>query len=113
MFKWLKSLQPGKRAIAGAKHTRETSISRSSCSILKNLGMDDWVATCEDEFVALAKQLSNNRNNLTTLRSGLRAKIQSSPIMDIALFTKNLESAYRKAWVEKSIEQAGIKQSKL
>ena len=37
---------------------------------------------------------------LTKLRGELRERMAASPLLDFAGFTRNLEAAYRKMWVE-------------
>jgi len=85
--------------------TGETSISRSTSSIMQTLGLNDWASNTEDEFVENAIKKSSDVQKLSELRAGLRQRMQSSPLMDAALFTKNLEKAYREVWIEKCKEQ--------
>lgn len=79
----------------------ETSISRSTSSIMQTLGLSDWIANTEEKFVEIAKKQSSDVTKLAELRAGLRQRMQSSPLMDAELFTKNLEAAYRGVWIEK------------
>jgi predicted O-linked N-acetylglucosamine transferase (SPINDLY family) len=79
----------------------ETSISRSTSSILLNLGLNDWIAHTENEFIDLARKQVNNLDNLSNLRANLRKKLESSPIMNASQFTIDLEKAYREIWIKK------------
>ncbi|BCM25760.1 O-linked N-acetylglucosamine transferase, SPINDLY family protein [Methyloradius palustris] len=81
-----------------------TSISRSTSSILLNLDLNDWIAHNENEFITLAKKQVNDLDNLSKLRANLRGILESSPIMDAAKFTVDLEKAYRGIWVKKCAE---------
>jgi len=84
--------------------TGETSISRSTSSILQNIGLNDWIAEHEDQFIKLAIMHVNNLKSLSKLRANLRVKLESSPMMDAAQFTMNLEKAYREIWIKKCNE---------
>ncbi|MGQ0833483.1 MAG: O-linked N-acetylglucosamine transferase, SPINDLY family protein [Gammaproteobacteria bacterium] len=72
--------------------------SRSSASILTTAGLSDWIAPNPEEYVGKAIQFSANRNLLADLRSTLRARMQASPLMDEARFTRDLENLYRRMW---------------
>ncbi len=74
--------------------TGASSISRSTSSLLHTLGMEDWVARAPAEFIELGKRHAGNLQRLSALRAGLREKLQASPLMDAACFTRNLENAY-------------------
>jgi len=72
----------------------ERSVSRSAASVLSTLGLADWIAAPQ-EYVALAAGKANDAAGLARLRAGLRARMQASPLMDEAGFTRALEAAYR------------------
>ena len=48
--------------------------------------------------VPLAIRLAGDLPRLRALRSSLREKMRSSPLMDAALFARGIETAYRSAW---------------
>jgi protein O-GlcNAc transferase len=81
--------------LAGSRPT-----SRSAASILTTLGLADWIASSPDEYVQRAIDASRNPALLAELRSTLRSKMQASPLMDEARFTKDLEKVYRQMWRE-------------
>jgi len=70
------------------------------------LKLPELIAHTEEEFVQRAVALASDLPTLAELRAGLRERIEKSPLMDSALFTKNLEGAYRKAWRTWCLEQA-------
>ena len=79
--------------LAGSRST-----SRSAASILTTVGLADWVASSPDEYVQRALGASRSPALLAELRATLRARMQASPLMDEARFTKDLEKLYREMW---------------
>jgi len=75
-----------------------THVARVGASQLGNLGLSDFIAGNREDYVAIAKRIAADLNYLETVRSGLRRRMLSSPLMDAARFTRNLEFAYRSAW---------------
>ena len=73
---------------------------RMGASLLKALGRPDWVASSDEEYIAIAQRLSGDRALLQRLRAGLRQQMQASAVMDGAAFTRKLETLYRQAWRE-------------
>ena len=78
--------------------TGASSISRSCSSLLQTLGLTEWIASTPEEFVELAKRNAGDLQRLAALRAGLRGRMETSPLMDAARFTRNIESAYRDMW---------------
>ena len=75
-----------------------TSPSRSTASLLKALGLDDWIAGDEDDYVAIVKRAVAAPEALGRLRSALPARLRDSALCDAAAFTRGLERALRDAW---------------
>lgn len=73
-------------------------ISRQGESILHNLGLQDWIAANEDDYVELAVRKAGDLSNLAKLRSQLREKLEVSPLCDAQLFAQHLEQAFKKMW---------------
>lgn len=73
-------------------------ISRQGESILHNVGLQDWIARNEDEYVALAVKKATNVTELAELRRGLRGRLESSPLCDAKLFAQNLQDAFMRMW---------------
>ena len=72
--------------------------SRSAASILTTAGLTDWIASSPEDYLRRAVQAAGNPQMLAGLRATLRGKLQASPLMDEAGFTKNLENLYRQMW---------------
>ena len=56
-----------------------------------------WAASPE-EYIAIAQRLATDPQALATIRSGLRAELRASPLMDNAGITRVIEALYRQAW---------------
>jgi predicted O-linked N-acetylglucosamine transferase (SPINDLY family) len=76
----------------------EIFASRHSLSHLSNVGLGDWVARDEDDYLALAMHKAADLENLATLRAGLREQVRRSPLCDATRFGKNFSLALRAAW---------------
>ena len=79
----------------------DAPMSRSTSSILATLGMRDWVASSNEEFVELAARHAGDLAALAALRAGLRQKLENSILMDGRRFTGQLEALYRQMWRER------------
>lgn len=75
-----------------------TALSRQGVSILRNLGLVDWIAGDEAAYVRLAQSHAADRVALAALRHGLRAQLLASPLCDARRFAGHLESAWRQLW---------------
>jgi predicted O-linked N-acetylglucosamine transferase (SPINDLY family) len=73
-------------------------VSRSTSSLLATAGLADWIAVAPEGYVALTLDKARDVAALAELRRTLRARMQASPLMDEARFTKDLENAYRQMW---------------
>ena len=73
-------------------------VSRLGMSTLTNAGLAELVAQAETEYVEIATALAQDTERLKTMRSGLRERVQQSPLMDGARFTAHMELAYRAMW---------------
>jgi len=76
----------------------KTAAGRAGLSQMSNLDLKDFVATTPDQFIKRAIKLAQDRDALAQLRSDLRGRMKSSPLMDAARFTRDVEAAYRKMW---------------
>ncbi len=73
-------------------------IYRQGESVLHNIGLHDWIAKDEDEYIELAVQKAGDLTGLAELRRELRGKLESSPLCDAKSFARNLENAFRQMW---------------
>jgi predicted O-linked N-acetylglucosamine transferase (SPINDLY family) len=71
---------------------------RVSASILHTLGLEEMVAVSAQDYVQIARRLALDVHTLQTLRRTLRQRLQASPLMDGARFTRHLEEAYLQMW---------------
>lgn len=81
-------------------------LGRICTTLLSNLGMTDWIARSHDEYIAKAIELTQDVEQLATLRAGLRARMQASAIMDGKGFARDVEAAYRwmyQCWIQQPV----------
>ena len=71
---------------------------RYGSSVLRAIGLPDLVATDDDGYVRRAAALAHDAPRLSHLRATLRSAVETSPIMDVNGFTRDLEAAYRQMW---------------
>ena len=76
----------------------QTAVSRAGSSILSNIGLNELVATTAARYVEIASTLAHDVSRLAFLRSTLRDRMRSSPIMDQRQFARDVEAAYRQMW---------------
>jgi protein O-GlcNAc transferase len=75
-----------------------TAVGRGSVSILSNLGLTDWIAETPEQYVSIAVNMAVNLQGLAELRTGLRKRMEQSPVMNAAQFAGEMEVAYRGMW---------------
>jgi predicted O-linked N-acetylglucosamine transferase (SPINDLY family) len=69
---------------------------RVAASLLETIGMPELVTASLDDYEALALALARDPERLAGLRARLAANRLSSPLYDVARFTRSLEAAYRR-----------------
>jgi predicted O-linked N-acetylglucosamine transferase (SPINDLY family) len=62
------------------------------------VGLGDFIAGSEDEYISIAVNLAEDVDRLAEIRRSLRAKMEQSPLMDAQRFARSMESAFRKMW---------------
>jgi protein O-GlcNAc transferase len=82
-----------------------TSVGRSGCSILSNVGLKELIAETAEGYVGIAGALGRDLRRLGELRSGLRERMERSALCDAKGYAQDVEAAYRKMW--HSWDQAG------
>ena len=80
-------------AIAGGNF-----VSRMGASFLTTLNMPDCVAPDEEGYVAAAVRMAGQVSVLRRSRGALRARMQASPLCDIAGYTADFEALLRRMW---------------
>jgi predicted O-linked N-acetylglucosamine transferase (SPINDLY family) len=76
----------------------QTAIGRGGLSQLTNLGLTDLIARSPDDFISIAAKLAADLPRLANLRTTLRDRLRSSPLMDAPRFARSIESAFRSLW---------------
>ncbi|MGA3068558.1 MAG: tetratricopeptide repeat protein [Tepidisphaeraceae bacterium] len=87
----------------------EKAVGRGGRSLLSNLGLAELIAFTPGQYVKIALDLAGDLDRMESLRQGMRARMQASPLMDAPGLARDLESAYRqvwRAWCEKSLANA-------
>jgi predicted O-linked N-acetylglucosamine transferase (SPINDLY family) len=73
-------------------------ISHQGETILHNVGLPEWIAVDEDDYVAKAAAFAGDLRALAALRTDLRERLVASPLCDAPRFARNLEEAFRGMW---------------
>ena len=76
--------------------TRSTS--RSAASVIRAVGLTDWIATSAEDYVRRAVGFAAQRDLIARLRRTLRDRMQASPLMDEFRFARDIEGLYRTMW---------------
>jgi predicted O-linked N-acetylglucosamine transferase (SPINDLY family) len=73
-------------------------VGRIGTSLMTNLGLPEWVANDEQEYVSKAVAFAQDVPALTNLRRSMRARMQGSPVMDEKGFAEDVEAAFKNMW---------------
>jgi protein O-GlcNAc transferase len=71
---------------------------RMAESLLVNAGLGDWLASDEDDFIALAHSKASDLQALAQLRGVQRQQVEASPLMDAGRFAGEFEDTIRQMW---------------
>jgi len=80
-------------AVLGGHHS-----GRVSLSLLKRLGLEYFVASSEEEYIAKAHALAVNREALAKISATMRQRMATSDLCNKSKFAANMEQAYRGMW---------------
>ncbi|MBF0358330.1 MAG: FkbM family methyltransferase [Magnetococcales bacterium] len=80
-------------ALNGERHA-----ARVSASLLTQIGLEQLIAADVNGYIDKAVKLASDHKTITELRSGLRKRMQESPLCDAKLFAEDMESILRKMW---------------
>jgi predicted O-linked N-acetylglucosamine transferase (SPINDLY family) len=75
-----------------------TPAARAGASIVKAVGLEDWVATDDDGYIAIAQRYAAQPAGLAELRACLPAMVANSEAGNSKRYTRHVEEAYRKFW---------------
>ncbi|HEY8751276.1 MAG TPA: tetratricopeptide repeat protein [Tepidisphaeraceae bacterium] len=76
----------------------QAAVGRAGFSQLSNLNLGDLAARSPDEFVQIAARLAQDISGLMRLRTRLRQRMESSPLMNAKMFAADIQSAYHALW---------------
>ncbi|KAI0981546.1 hypothetical protein GJ496_005299 [Pomphorhynchus laevis] len=79
-------------------YPQETLASRVAASQLTTLGCPELIANSWDEYVNIAVQLGNNHNKLFATRAKVFRARLTTPLFDVARYTKDFENLFFKIW---------------
>ena len=71
---------------------------RVSAAILSSLGLHEWIAATDDDYVRLVLACAQTPQRLKQLRSTLPGIVARSPAGNAAAYTEAVEAAYRAMW---------------
>ncbi len=74
-------------------------LARQGESMLRALGLEEWVAATEADYVERAVRLGQALEPLQSLRAELRDRLEKSPLMNAPRFAVDLEAAFRAIWI--------------
>lgn len=89
-------------------HVGTTHVSRVGASILEAVGLQHLAARSREAYTDLAVRLAESPAELSSMRGALRPRLEASPLMDGAGFTRRLERAYQWMWNQQGMEGAGL-----
>lgn len=72
--------------------------SRAAATILKAVGLDDWVACDDEAYLAIAQGHASMPSHLEKLRADLPTIIAGSAAGNVAVYTQAVEAGYRRFW---------------
>ena len=78
-----------------------TYVSRQGLMANAAVGLPEFVADNADSLIELAKGWTKRRDELATIRAGLRERLLSSPLGDAPRYVRNLETALREVWANR------------
>ncbi len=76
----------------------ERRSTRFSYGILQNIGLGELTAATVDEYVEKAVALALDEELLDTLHKNVRSMMEQSPVMDAAVYIREMEEQYKKIW---------------
>lgn len=85
----------------------DMSRSRNGVTLLRSVGLAEFVAEDPDAYVAIAARWAGDPQGLSGLRCGLRNRMAGSPLCDADGFARALEAAYRDLWTDWLARQPG------
>ena len=75
-----------------------SACSRAGGAIVKAVGLDDWVAEDDEDYVAIARKFAGLPAELQALRARLASMVANSEAGNNQLYTRRVEEGYRLFW---------------
>ena len=79
---------------------------RAGWSQLSNLGLRQFAALDDDQFVTIAATVAGDLDALARLRASLRQRLLASPLCDGPRFARHVEAAYQRMWATRHRQAA-------
>lgn len=73
-------------------------LSRITDSVLHNVGLEDWIAEDEEEYVRKAIAFASDPKKLGDIRNTMRERALASPMFNETLFADDFEDAMQEMW---------------
>ena len=67
-------------------------------SVLQSVELGDWIAADDEDYVAKAVAFVSERDSLSALSAGMRARMLGSSLCDAKRFARSLECAFTAMW---------------
>lgn len=80
-------------------------VSRCGESINHNLGLEDFIADNENDYISKAIILNKNKEKISNIRISLREKCLNSPLFDKQSFGKSFSSLMKDIWQKYEIKK--------
>ena len=78
----------------------DSFVQRMGAGLLTSIGRPQWVAKDEDDFARIVKELARDRKALLEEKKGLRELMTKAPGSDVKRYTRDLEDAFRRMWLD-------------
>lgn len=77
----------------------QTHSSRVTSSLLHRVGLEQWAAQSEEEFLKIGAMAAQNPTMLKEIRKELQQRFRASPLGDGPGMARDLEQAFRNMWI--------------
>lgn len=71
---------------------------RISAAILSSVGLNDWIANGDEDYVAIATRHAAEQEKLVALRREMPSRLAASAAGNTVSYTRAVEAAYRRMW---------------
>jgi protein O-GlcNAc transferase len=89
----------------------ESYWARQGAALLGNVGHEELIAQSPDDYVRIAVELARDLGRLAEIRRGLRQRLASSAVCDLAGFAQKYGQALRKVWADRCLKKPKEKEA--